>query len=214
MAPLVNGAAVYRRRRVWPGNSRAFGRGQWPWRTGWGAHRRLSPGRVRGKHGGSTRLWGALGARSPPAPAQPEEIPDQRRQQAGPLARCGGVRSGAALSLPPLSYDLYLLILLCAAFQNCTAVPYRPFCQLWSSWLTSLLVVRPHISVTGTCTGIFPDPIMLLTASSLHQDRDVALKPGGLCVGTRRVRCRYNTGMEKPSGVLLQDYIIQGTKII
>lgn len=80
MAPLVNGAAIYRWRCAWLGRSGPFGRSQRPRRIGWGAHRRLGPSRVGGKHGGFTSLWGALGTRSPPAPAQSEEIPGQRGQ--------------------------------------------------------------------------------------------------------------------------------------
>lgn len=146
MAPLVNGAAIYRWRRAWRGVSGAFGWGQWPWWIGWVAHRRLGPGRVRRKHGGSTRLWGTLGTRSPPS-AQPEEVPGQRRQQAGPLACCGRVGGCAAQAPPPLSSHAYL-IFVCSAYQNCAAVSDQPFCQLWSSRLASLLVVRWHISLT------------------------------------------------------------------
>lgn len=148
MAPLVNGAAVYRRRHTWLGISGAFGWCQRPRWIGWRAHWRLSPGRLRGKYGGATRLWGTLGIRSPPAPAQPKEIQVQRQQQARPLACCWRVSNRAAQFQPPVFsylFDIYI----CSVSQNCTAVSYQSFCQLWCSWLTSLLVVRWRIAVTS-----------------------------------------------------------------
>lgn len=148
LAPLVNGAAVYRRRPAWLGISGAFGWRQRPRRTGCGAHRWLGPCRFRGEYGGSTRIWGTLGTRTSPAPAQPQEIQVQRQQQAGPLACCWRVSDRAAQLLPPLSSHICLIYIFNAS-QNCTAVSYQPFCQPWSSRLASLLVVRWHVSITG-----------------------------------------------------------------
>lgn len=97
VAPSAAGAAVYRGQHArlgTPAPWRSAGRVRRPGRPGGlgrGSDRRLGAGRYRGLHGGSAGLYGTLGPRAPPSPAQPEEVPVQRQQQAGPLAGGGGV---------------------------------------------------------------------------------------------------------------------------
>lgn len=107
MALIVTGAAIYNRQRHprlrTPAPWRTPGKSQRPWgvgrRTNWG----VSPSRLRGAYGWSTRSWGSLGTGAPPSPAQPEEIPVQRQQQTRPLACCWRV-SSCVLSRSPSSW--------------------------------------------------------------------------------------------------------------
>lgn len=102
MALIVTGAAIYNRQRhprlrtsaPW----RTPGKSQRPWGVGWRTNWGVSPSRLRGAYGWSTRSWGSLGTGAPPSPAQPQEIPVQRQQQTRPLACCWRV-SSCALSL-------------------------------------------------------------------------------------------------------------------
>lgn len=146
--------------------------------------------------GGS--MGGLLGSGEHWGPGRPRRLHSQRRYRARGGSRPerspaveGWVRERLSFCL--LSPPFVDFMDFCSASQNCTAVSHQPFCQLWSSRLASLLMVRWHMSVT--CLLVFLARIGLLTVFSLHQDRDVALKPRGLCMGTRRVRCCDNTGM-------------------
>lgn len=138
--------------------------------------------------GGS--MGGLLGSGENWGPGRPRRLHSQRRYRAR-----GGSRpdrspavegwATAAQFLPPLSSDI-CFIYLCSARQNCTAVSYQPFCQLWSSWLASLLVVRWHISVTRLLVffqikSCFSPSLPFTRTGMLHSNPgDYAWGQGGL----------------------------------
>uniref|UniRef100_A0A3Q3IBT1 RING-type E3 ubiquitin transferase n=1 Tax=Monopterus albus TaxID=43700 RepID=A0A3Q3IBT1_MONAL len=138
--------------------------------------------------------WGALGTRTSPSLAQPEEIPVQRQQQARPLACCGRVSNQLLPSSSSLLFSLpYILplVITTALFKILTVFIFGSD----TSRFLFLRIVQQFLAGLFANSGVPGSPPLSWTGMLHSNPGDYAWGQGGLdAVITQLLGQLENTG--------------------